>query len=110
MNLVILIGRLTKEVELKGDETKYCRFSIAVDNPFKKGEADFINCVAFGKTAEVIASYTSKGDKIGLQGQLKMNKRDIEGKIEITYSVNVNAVELLGSKKEGGEKEEDFPW
>ena len=56
MNVVVLVGRLTRDPELKfGQSGKaYSRFSLAVDRPFSKGEADFINCVAFGKTAELI--------------------------------------------------------
>ena len=59
MNLVVLTGRLTRDPELKfGQSGKaYSRFSLAVDRPFQKGETDFINCVAFGKTAELIGEY-----------------------------------------------------
>ena len=56
MNLVILTGRLTRDPELKfGQSGKaYSRFSLAVNRAGKKDEADFINCVAFGKTAEIV--------------------------------------------------------
>ena len=60
MNKVILLGRLTKDPELRfaaGTGNAVTRFSIAVTRQFKRDEADFINCVAFGKTAETIAQY-----------------------------------------------------
>ena len=53
MNKVILIGRLTKDPELRyaaGSGTAVCRFTVAINRQFKKDETDFINCVAFGKT------------------------------------------------------------
>ena len=55
MNKVILIGRTTKSPELRyapGTGTAVCRFTLAVNRPYKKDEADFINCVAFGKIGE----------------------------------------------------------
>ena len=60
MNKVILIGRLTKDPELRyaaGSGTAVCRFTVAINRQFKKDETDFINCVAFGKTGETITQY-----------------------------------------------------
>ena len=57
MNKVVLIGRLTKDPDLKftaGSGTAVSRFTVAVNRQFKKDETDFINCVAFGKIAETI--------------------------------------------------------
>lgn len=71
MNKVVLIGRLTKDPELKytpGDGTAICRITVAVARAFKKDETDFINCVAFGKTGETIAQYFTKGRQIALAG------------------------------------------
>ena len=84
MNLVVLTGRLTRDPELKfGQSGKaYSRFSLAVDRPFQKGEADFINCVAFGKTAELIGEYLRKGRKVGVNGRLQMNRYEATEKKE----------------------------
>lgn len=100
MNLVVLIGRLTRDPELKfGQSGKaYSRFSIAVDNPMKKGEADFINCVAFGKTAELIGEYMRKGSKIGVNGRLQMNRYEVNGEKRTSYDVLVEQIEFLDSK------------
>lgn len=66
MNKVILIGRLTKDPELRftaGSGMAVSRFTVAVNRQFKKDETDFINCVAFGKTAETISQYLTRVDR-----------------------------------------------
>ena len=97
MNLVVLTGRLTRDPELKYGQSgnAYCRFSLAVDRPFKRGEADFINCVAFGKTAELIGEYLRKGRKAGVQGNIQMNRYEINGEKRTSYDVLVNQIEFL---------------
>lgn len=100
MNIVILTGRLTRDPELKyGQSGKaYSRFSLAVDRPFSKGEADFINCVAFGKTAELVGEYLRKGRKVGINGSLQMNRYEVNGEKRTSYDVLVNSLEFLESK------------
>lgn len=103
MNLVVLIGRLTRDPELKfGQSGKaYSKFSLAVDRPFSKGEADFINCVAFGKTAELIGEYLRKGRKVAINGRLQMNKYEVNGEKRTSYDVVVDTMEFVEGK--GGE-------
>lgn len=105
MNLVVLMGRLARDPELKfGQSGKaYSRFSLAVDNPFKKGEADFINCVAFGKTAEVIGEYLRKGSKVLVNGRLQMNKYEVNGEKRTSYDVLVNEFEFAEGKSGGAQ-------
>ena len=79
MNKVILIGRLTKDPELNhaaGSGTAICRFTLAITRQFKKDEADFINCVAFNKTAENIAQYFTKGRQIAVTGNIRTGSYD----------------------------------
>lgn len=110
MNLVVLNGRLTRDPELKfGQSGKaYSRFSIAVDRPFQSGAdknsqtADFINCVAFGKTAEFIGEYFRKGRKILLNGRLQMSQYESEGKKITTYVVIADSVEFGETKASSG--------
>ncbi|WP_335984817.1 single-stranded DNA-binding protein [Fusobacterium polymorphum] len=110
MNLVVLNGRLTRDPELKfGQSGKaYSRFSIAVDRSFQSSSdknsqtADFINCVAFGKTAEFIGEYFRKGRKILLNGKLQMSQYESEGKKVTTYVVVVDSVEFGESKASSG--------
>ena len=77
MNKVILIGRLTKDVDFrKGDNDKVsARFNLAVNRRFKNAngdtEADFPSCVAFGKTAEFINNYFKKGSAIAITGRIQ---------------------------------------
>ena len=76
MNKVILVGRLARDPELRttGGGQSVCRFAVAVDRRFKRDgqpTADFINVVAFGKTAELINQYLGKGRRIALEGRIQ---------------------------------------
>lgn len=78
MNKVILMGRLTRDPEVRYSQgataTAIARFSIAVDRRFKRDgepDADFINCVAFGKTGEFIERYGHKGTKFVVEGRIQ---------------------------------------
>ena len=104
MNMIVLTGRLTKDPELKfGQSGKaYSRFTLAVDRPFSKDEADFINCVAFGKTAELIGEYLRKGRKAGVTGRLQMNRFEMNGEKRTSYDVIVDTVEFLEPKNSSG--------
>ena len=80
MNKVILIGRTTKSPELRyapGTGTAVCRFTLAVPRAFKKDEADFINCVAFGKIGETIAQYVLKGRQVAISAGNKVYTTDV---------------------------------
>lgn len=105
MNVVVLIGRLTRDPELKfGQSGKaYSRFSLAVDRPFQKGEADFINCVAFGKTAELIGEYLRKGRKVAVNGRLQMNRYETNGEKRTSYDVLVENIEFVESRQGSAE-------
>ncbi|MDD3191326.1 MAG: single-stranded DNA-binding protein [Bacilli bacterium] len=82
MNRVILIGRITKEPELKrtGSDIPYVQFTLAVNRSYqnRNGErqADFINCVAWRQTAELITKYIHKGAQFGLEGQIQTRQYD----------------------------------
>lgn len=103
MNKVILMGRLTRdpEVRMSGD-TAVARFSLAVDRRFKKdGEqtADFINCVAFGKTGEFIEKYGRKGTKFVVEGRIQTDSyTNKDGQKVYTTDVVVEQVEFAESK------------
>ena len=82
MNKVELVGRLTKdpEVKLTSNQTQFCNFTIAVDRRFKDAngqrQADFINCVAWRQTAVFIQKYFHKGNRIGLVGSIQTRSYD----------------------------------
>lgn len=102
MNITILIGRLTSDpqVKLAGDTT-VAKFTLAV-NRFKKGEADFINCVAFGKTAENIANFFFKGNQIAIKGRIQTGSYDAQdGTKRYTTDVVVEGFDFIdGNKKD----------
>lgn len=114
MNIVILIGRFTADPKTN-EKTTACRFTLAVDRRYKteNGEnADFIGCVAFGKTAEFIDKYFHKGMKIAVSGRIqtgKYNKSD--GSVVYTEDVIVETcdfVEKKGEKQPVNEETDDF--
>lgn len=104
MNNVSLVGRLTKDPELKTTQSglSVCRFTVAVDRPYSKDrQADFISCIAWRKTAEFIDSYFSKGQRIALTGSIQTGSyTDKDGKTVYTTDINVNNVEFCESKKQ----------
>lgn len=106
MNKVILIGRLTKDPELRfaaGSGTAVSRFTVAVNRQFKKDETDFINCVAFGKTGETITQYLTKGRQIAVTGSIRTGSYDAQdGTKRYTTDVAVESFEFIGSGSSEG--------
>nr|DAQ40868.1 MAG TPA: Single strand binding protein [Caudoviricetes sp.] len=109
MNLVILKGRLTKSPTLLFSKSGlgYTSINIAVDrySKDKNSNADFINCTAFGKTAELIADKFTKGQEILIEGNLKVDVFEKDDKREYKTSVLIERVEFCGSKKDKENKE-----
>ena len=100
MNNVTLIGRTTREVELRytTSQTAVARFSLAVERPVKDGEkkADFPNIIVFGKQAENCEKYLAKGRKVAVQGRLQTGSyEDKDGKRVYTTDVIAERVEFL---------------
>lgn len=93
-------GRLTNDVALKDvkDGLKMARFSIAINSNMKKDKTNFINCVAFGKTAETVSTYLKKGSEIIVYGELQSNSYEKDGRKVMDYSITVNAFDFCGSK------------
>ncbi|MDC0801400.1 single-stranded DNA-binding protein [Clostridium paraputrificum] len=104
MNSINLIGRLTRDPELRfasGSGMTICKFNLAVPREFKKDETDFINCTAFGKTAEVINQYMTKGRQIGITGRLQTGSYDAQdGSKRYTADVIVTSLTFVGSNQE----------
>lgn len=101
MNSVVLMGRLTKDPEIRqAAETTVARYSLAVDRR-KKGETDFINCVTFGKNAEFVQKYLHKGSKICVSGRIQTGSyTDKEGRKIYTTDVIAETHEFAESKRE----------
>ena len=106
MNNVVLIGRLTRDVELKyiqGTGTPVANFAIAVDREFtgKGGEkkVDFIDIQVWGKSAENCANYIGKGSLVGVQGSIRVDSyQNQAGETRKATRVNANRVQFLDTK------------
>lgn len=110
MNKVILMGRLTRDPEIRtsvATNTTTARLTLAVDRRFKKeGEqqtADFINCIAFGKTAEFIERYLHQGTKIAVVGRIQTGSyTNKDGQKVYTTDVVIEECEFAESKNSTG--------
>lgn len=112
MNRIILLGRLTREPELKvtsSDKTT-TTFGLAVDRPFKnrggKTEADFINIVTWNKTAEVAGNYLHKGERCLVEGRLQIRSYEgKDGQKHYVTEVVADRLELIEKKKDSSQKQ-----
>ena len=107
MNKVVLIGRLTKDPELRYTQggTGVATFTLAVNRRFTnqngEREADFINCVAWQKTAEFVANYFKKGQEMALEGRLQVRTYDgNDGQRRWVTEVVADQVEFVGGKND----------
>lgn len=100
MNIVLMIGRLTKEPETRDNtETKISRYVLAVDRK-KRDEADFVPCVVFGKGAEFAEKYLHKGTKIAVKGRIQTGSYINKDGVKVyTTEVVVDEQEFAESKK-----------
>ena len=110
MNKVILMGRLTRDPEVRysqgANQTAIARFSVAVDRRFKRdGEptADFFNCTSFGRQAEFVERYLHKGTKVVLSGRVQNdNYTNKEGQMVYSVQIMVEDIEFAESKNAAG--------
>lgn len=103
MNKVFLIGNICNDLELKdGNGYSMLKINLACDTTNSKGEkiTEFVNCIAWNKTAETMSKYLEKGRKIAIEGNLRVNKVENKngGSNEI-YSVYISAFHFLDSVK-----------
>ena len=103
INRVILVGRLVKDAELKftSASTPVARFSLAVNRSRKNGdqweeEVSYIDIVLWGRSAEAISKYLQKGKQVVVEGELRQNRWEQDGKTNSKIEVVANNVQLLG--------------
>lgn len=103
INVVMLVGRLTRDAELKytNSGTAVCKFSIAVNRRKRSGdqwtdEASFFDIVLWGKQGEAIHQYLGKGKQIAVHGELRQNRWEQEGQKRSKVEVIASNVQLLG--------------
>jgi single-strand DNA-binding protein len=104
INKVIIMGRITKDLEIRQSQsgTAVLRFTVAVDRPQKNGEksTDFISCIAFGQTAEFIGRYFGKGRMIAIEGNIKTGSyQNKNGETVYTTDVIVERTSFTGEPK-----------
>ena len=106
MNKAILIGRLTRDPELRytSSNRAVCQFTVAIDRPFTnqasgQREADFINIVAFGNRAETMKKYLTKGSQIAISGRIQTGSYDAsDGRKVYTTDVVIDEFQFLDSR------------
>ena len=122
MNNVVLMGRLTKDVEIRYNQSQMAigRFTVAVNRRLTKEKrqeaeannqatADFINCVAFGRTAEVIGQYFHKGNKIAITGHIQTGSyENQQGQRIYTTDVIVDQFYFVDSAKDNSKNKDNF--
>ena len=116
MNFVALIGRLTRDPEIRYTQGEnamaIARFTLAVDKNFKKKDdkANFINCVAFGKIAETVEKHVFKGSKIAVIGEWTTGSyKNKDGNTVYTNDCNISKLEFCDSKNSSGSSAEPQP-
>lgn len=113
MNRITLTGRMTDQALLRYTQSNkaFARFTLAVNRQRKQDgtqEADFINCIAWDKTAELICNYLSKGSFIGVEGRLQTGTYEkVDGTRGYTTDVYVQNIEFLEKKKSEQETTND---
>ncbi len=115
MNIVVLTGRLTADIEVKTTQSgvPFARFCIAVDKDYKTGEerqANFINVTAWRASAEFLAKYFKKGDGITVSGSIDTNQyTDKDGNKRTSFEVVMNKAEFPIPKKSNADTEKAAP-
>ncbi|MBQ0035980.1 MAG: single-stranded DNA-binding protein [Firmicutes bacterium] len=114
INRVILVGRLTKDVELRktNSNTSVCSFTLACNRRYAQQgaqqTADFINCIAWRQSAEFLAKYASKGAIVGVEGRISTRSYDGQnGKVYVT-EVTCDSVQLIGGNRNGSSNNEGY--
>lgn len=115
MNKIILIGRLTRDPEIRystnDNNTAIARYTLAVNRPFRKNgeqQTDFLPCIAFGKTAEFAEKYLAKGMRVAVEGRIQTGSyTNQEGQKIYTTDVVVERQEFLEKRADNGQQSPD---
>ena len=108
INSVVLVGRLTKDIELRKTQSglSVASFTVACDRRLSQAQknnneqsADFINCVAWRGSADFLGKYAHKGDTVGVEGRIQTRSYDRDGQRVYVVEVLANSVNLLHSKQ-----------
>ena len=102
INSCVLVGRVTKDVQERRTQngTPVVSFTLAVDRRKKEDGADFINCIAWNKSAETIAKYVHKGDLFGVTGYIQTRSYEKDGRTNYATEVVTTGFQFLERKRE----------
>lgn len=105
INHVVLVGRLTRDAELKYTNSGFAigKMSLAVNRRVKKDdtwqdEPSFFDCVLFGKQAEALSQYLVKGKQVAIQGELRQDRWEQDGQRRSRVEISINGIQLLGKR------------
>ena len=114
INHVVLVGRLTRDAELRfaNSGTAICHFSIANNYSRKQGDAwteetNYFNCTIFGRRAEALHKYLTKGTQVAVDGSLRFSKWEQDGQTRTKVEVHVNEFQFMGGGRDGGNRPSD---
>ena len=109
INVVILVGRLTRDAELKytSGGQAVCKFSVAVNRRRKNGdqwedEANYFDVVLWGRQGESLSQYLQKGKLVGVEGELRQDRWQQDGQNRSKVEIVANNIQLLGGSPGGG--------
>lgn len=113
MNAIHVMGRLVKAPEITSTQSgrTIARYTVAVNRAFHKEggqEADFFPCVSFGKQAEFVEKYLSKGTKVVISGEMNLDTVTKDGKTNTYPKIIVDSIEFAESKKNEGNNSDSF--
>ena len=115
MNKVMLTGNLARDPESKtmSNGKQRTMFTLAVSRPYTDADgqrsADFITCIAFDKTAEIISKYLTKGQKAGVEGHIRTGRYEKDGHTIYTTEIHVDRIEFLSSARSDQKQENSTP-
>ena len=112
MNSVILIGRLTRDPEVRytANQDPVARFTVAIDRTYGQDKkTDYPNVICFGKTAALVEKYVFKGSQVGVQGRIQTGSYEKDGHKVYTTDVVADRVEFLGGKEDNKEEPKTEP-
>ena len=115
MNKWTGVGRITKDIEVNygaASQTAVCKFTVAIDDGYgEKKRTNFINVIAFGKTAEACEKYTGKGLRVAVEGKIQTGSYEKDGKKVYTTDIIAERVEFIDWKSnDGGQVKVESPF
>lgn len=100
INNVVLVGRTTSDIDMRYSQqgTAIANFTLAVNRRFDKEKTDFIRCIAFKKSAELLAQHVKKGHQVGIEGSIQTGSYEKDGRTIYTTDIIVNNFTFLQSR------------